>query len=129
MAEVDCVKFKINIKCAWQEEKTVYRVKFTRKNFEIRGKSHKSINLHFAVHNQYFPWTVFQNRSMMPPSYSSKSNANFWSNSNVVNYISYSIQAKIEDETIFGNAKYCDPIPLNFKLCKDIWTASTVDGF
>jgi hypothetical protein len=119
MAEVDCVKFKINIKCAWQEEKTVYRVKFTRKNFEIRGKSHKSINLHFAVHNQYFPWTVFQNRSMMPPSYGSK----------YYSYISYSIQAKIEDETIFGNAKYCDRIPLNLKLCKDIWAASTVDGF
>ena len=33
MAEVDCVKFKINIKCAWQEEKTVYRKWFTRKNF------------------------------------------------------------------------------------------------
>ncbi len=60
MAEVDCVKFKINIRCAWRGEKTVYRVKFTRKNFEIRGKSHKSINLHFAVHNHYFPWTVFQ---------------------------------------------------------------------
>ena len=43
MAEVDCVKFKINIKCSQQEEKTVYRAKFTRKNFKIRGKSHKSI--------------------------------------------------------------------------------------
>ena len=131
MAEVDCVKFKINIKCAWQEEKTVYRVKFTRKNFEIRGKSHKSINLHFAVHNHYFPWTVFQNRSMMPPSYRSCIKYD-WNNKEEFyykNYISYSIQAKIEDETIFGNAKYCDRIPLNLKLCKDIWTASTVDGF
>lgn len=28
--EVSCVKFKIRIKCAWQPEKTVYRVKFLR---------------------------------------------------------------------------------------------------
>ena len=66
---------------------------------------------------------------MMPPSYRSKYYTNGRIYDNGVNYISYSIQAKIEDETIFGNAKYCDPIPLNFKLCKDIWTASTVDGF
>jgi hypothetical protein len=67
--DVSCVKFKIRIKCAWREEKTVYRVKFTKKNFEIKGTSVKSINLHFAVNNPYYPWTIFQNRSMMPPSY------------------------------------------------------------
>jgi len=52
---------------------------------------------------------------MMPPSY--------------YGYISYSIQAKIEDETLFGQAKYCDPIPMKFRLCKEVWTTSTVDGF
>ena len=58
-AEVSCVKFKVRTKCAWRPEKTVYRVKFFKNNFEIRGKSHKSINLHFAVNNPYYPWTVF----------------------------------------------------------------------
>jgi len=70
--EVRCVKFKIRIKCAWRKEKTIFRVEFPKKNFEVKGKSHKSINLHFAVHNSYYPWTIFQNRSMMPPSYTGK---------------------------------------------------------
>ena len=48
-AEVSCVKFKINIKCAWLEEKTVYRVRFDRKNFKIEGQERKLINLQFMV--------------------------------------------------------------------------------
>ena len=39
MAEVDCVKFKINIKCSQQEEKTVYRAKFTRKISKFEAKA------------------------------------------------------------------------------------------
>jgi hypothetical protein len=57
---------------------------------------------------------------MMPPSYRSKYITPVRSYEYTKDYISYTIQAKIEDETIFGNAKYCDPIPIYFKLCKDI---------
>jgi len=67
------------------------------------------------VNNNYGPGTVFTARSMLPPSYPY--------------YISYSITAKIEDSTVFGVAKYCEPMQLYFNLCKDIWTASTGEGF
>lgn len=67
------------------------------------------------MQNLYSPGTVFTARSMMPPSYPY--------------YISYSIIAKIEDETVFGVAKYCEPMRLYFNLCKDIWTATTDEGF
>lgn len=112
---VSCIKFKIKIKCAWQPEKTVYRVKFTRDNFKIVGKSHQSINVHFAVHNINSPTTIFTARSMMPPSYPG--------------YISYTVTAKIEDDTVFGVAKYCEPMAITINLCKEIWAASNAEGF
>jgi hypothetical protein len=40
--------------------------------------------------------------------------------------ITYSFQAKIDDEKTSGN--YCRPFPITFKLCYN-WKISTVDGF
>ena len=68
---------------------------------------------------------------MMPPSYKNKYKFQGWLGEEILDkdYVSYNVQAKIEDETFFGTAKYCDTISLNFKLFKDIWTTSTLDGF